>query len=179
MIIDQAMHFPVAGVELHRSCRGGRVRHLGIHLARGVSGAFLLMPFQVSVLGFAGPAASATNHLYNLVATPGGVWRYAREARIVWPLVAVIVAGAIPGVLAGAWLRVHYLSDPARFKLFLALVLLYLGVRLAFGAARRPRAYPHPETMLEGIVVRERNTGASPMSTPARAMSCAPWSLPA
>ena len=33
----------------------------------GVSGAFLLLPFQVSVLGFASPAVSSTNLVYNIV----------------------------------------------------------------------------------------------------------------
>lgn len=150
------MHFAVAGVELHPLLPVAIAFGISaLTSLGGVSGAFLLMPFQVSVLGFAGPAASATNHLYNLVATPGGVWRYAREARIVWPLTAVIVAGAIPGVLAGAWLRVHHLSDPARFKLFLGIVLLYLGVRLARDAVRG--RHSHPQAIVEGVVVRERN----------------------
>jgi uncharacterized membrane protein YfcA len=131
------MHFPVAGVELAPwvpvvvAFVVSTFTSLG-----GVSGAFLLMPFQVSVLGFAGPAASATNHFYNVIATPGGVWRYAREGRLLWPLALVIVAGAIPGVWLGAWLRVHFLADPARFKLFLGAVLLYLSVRLVLDARR-------------------------------------------
>ncbi len=40
--------------------------------AAGVSGAFLLLPFQVSVLGFVSPSVSATNLVYNVIATPGG-----------------------------------------------------------------------------------------------------------
>ncbi|MEA3279385.1 MAG: sulfite exporter TauE/SafE family protein, partial [Thermodesulfobacteriota bacterium] len=31
----------------------------------GISGAFLLLPFQVSVLGFTSPAVSPTNLVYN------------------------------------------------------------------------------------------------------------------
>jgi uncharacterized protein len=42
----------------------------------GISGAFLIMPFQVSVLGFSSPSVSATNFLYNVVGTPGGILRY-------------------------------------------------------------------------------------------------------
>ncbi|RME47061.1 MAG: sulfite exporter TauE/SafE family protein, partial [Chloroflexi bacterium] len=38
----------------------------------GVSGAFVLLPVQVSGFGFTSPAVSATNHLYNVVAIPGG-----------------------------------------------------------------------------------------------------------
>ncbi len=120
----------------------------------GVSGAFLLMPFQVSVLGLAGPSASATNHLYNLVATPGGVWRYQRDRRVLWPLASVVVAGAIPGVWLGAWLRLRYLSDPARFKLFLGAVLLGLGVRLLLDAVRSRGAQPRPPAEV-GIVMRQ------------------------
>jgi hypothetical protein len=37
----------------------------------GVSGAVLLLPFQVSVLGTPSPAVTPTNLLYNVVASPG------------------------------------------------------------------------------------------------------------
>jgi uncharacterized membrane protein YfcA len=97
----------------------------------GVSGAFLLLPFQMSVLGYTTPGVSATNHLFNVVAIPGGVYRYAREGRLVWPLSAVVVAATLPGVLLGAWIRVAYLPDPRRFKVFAAFVLLALGLRMA------------------------------------------------
>lgn len=104
----------------------------------GVSGAFLLMPFQVSVLGFAGPAASATNLVYNLYATPGGVWRYARDRRMAWPLAALVLVGTLPGVVAGFYLRTLYLPDVARFRLFVGAVLLLLAWRLL--AALAPAA---------------------------------------
>ncbi|MFZ3047628.1 MAG: TSUP family transporter, partial [Desulfatirhabdiaceae bacterium] len=52
----------------------------------GVSGAFLLLPFQMSFLGYVNPSVSATNQLYNIVAIPSGVYRYWREGRMVWPL---------------------------------------------------------------------------------------------
>ena len=63
----------------------------------GVSGAFLLLPFQMSVLGFTSPAVSATNQLFNIVAIPSGVVRYIREGRMVWPLTWVVIAGTLPG----------------------------------------------------------------------------------
>lgn len=99
----------------------------------GISGAFLLMPFQMSVLGFAGPAASATNLVFNLFATPGGVWRYMREGRMFWPLAGLITLGTLPGIVLGFYLRVLYLPDAARFKLFVGVVLLYLSWRLLSG----------------------------------------------
>jgi uncharacterized membrane protein YfcA len=96
----------------------------------GVSGAFLLLPFQMSVLGYVAPSVSATNLVFNLVAIPSGVWRYVRENRMDWPLAWVIAAGTLPGLLAGWWVRVHWLLDPGAFKLFVGLVLLALAIRL-------------------------------------------------
>lgn len=103
----------------------------------GISGAFLLLPFQMSVLGFGGPSASATNLVFNLFATPGGVWRYLREGRMFWPLAAVISLGTLPGIVLGFYLRVLVLPDAARFKLFVGLVLLYLSWRLLADFAAR------------------------------------------
>jgi uncharacterized protein len=96
----------------------------------GVSGAFLLLPFQMSVLGYNSPSVSATNQLYNVVATPAGICRYLREGRMVWPLCWAVVIGTLPGVLIGAVIRITLLPDPSSFKLFAALVLLYIGWRL-------------------------------------------------
>lgn len=96
----------------------------------GVSGAFLLLPFQVSALGYTAPSVSATNQVFNVVAIPGGVWRYIREGRMVWPLCLVVVAGSVPGTLVGALTRITYLRDPSHFKVFVALVLLYVGGRM-------------------------------------------------
>ncbi|MCL6610601.1 MAG: sulfite exporter TauE/SafE family protein [Peptococcaceae bacterium] len=97
----------------------------------GVSGAFLLLPFQMSVLNFTSPAVSPTNLIYNIVAIPGGLYRYIKEGRMAWPLTWVVVAGTLPGVFIGSWVRIEYLPDPRAFKLFVGLVLLYLGLRLA------------------------------------------------
>lgn len=96
----------------------------------GVSGAFLLLPFQVSVLGFTSPAVSSTNHVFNVVAIPSGVARYIREGRMLWPLTWVVVAGTLPGVVIGAWVRIRLLPDPEVFKLFAGCVLLGIGAKM-------------------------------------------------
>ncbi|MDR3630325.1 MAG: sulfite exporter TauE/SafE family protein [Desulfocapsaceae bacterium] len=96
----------------------------------GVSGAFLLLPFQMSFLGYTNPSVSATNQLYNIVAIPSGVYRYYREGRMVWPLTLIVIAGTLPGVFIGAFIRVAYLPKPSNFKLFAAAVLLYIGIRM-------------------------------------------------
>lgn len=96
----------------------------------GISGAFLLLPFQMSILGFTTPSVSSTNLLFNVAGTPGGVYRYIKEGRLVWPIAITIVTGIIPGVLIGYYLRVKYLPDPRAFKLFVGLVLMYVAFRL-------------------------------------------------
>ena len=96
----------------------------------GVSGAFLLLPFQMSALNYTAPSVSGTNHVYNIVAIPSGVYRYIKEGRMAWPLTWVIVSGTLPGVFLGYYVRVRYLPDPKAFKLFVGCVLLYIGVRL-------------------------------------------------
>lgn len=118
----------------------------------GVSGAFLLLPFQISILGFTGPAVSSTNFIYNIVAIPSGVYRYYREKRMVWPLTWTVVAGTLPGVFIGAFIRVNYLPDPRNFKLFAGLVLLYLGVRLLIdllSKAKKPSPTPPADVKFE------------------------------
>jgi len=102
----------------------------------GVSGAFLLLPFQVSVLGFSGPAASATNLLYNVIAIPGGVYRFHRKKRIVWPLAAIIILASLPSTFLGAVVRVRYLAGEHAFKIFAALFLLYIAGRLGMDVLR-------------------------------------------
>jgi len=41
----------------------------------GVPGAFLLLAFQMSALGYTHPSVSATTQLFNMVAVPSGVYR--------------------------------------------------------------------------------------------------------
>ena len=96
----------------------------------GVSGAFLLLPFQMSFLNFTSPSVSATNFVFNIVAIPSGVYRYLKEGRMAWPLTWVVIIGTLPGVFISYYLRVLYLPDPRAFKLFVGCVLLYIGIRL-------------------------------------------------
>ena len=106
----------------------------------GVSGAFILLPFQMSVLGFTSPAVSSTNFVYNIVAIPSGVYRYFKEGRMAWPLTWIIIIGTLPGVFIGYYLRILYLPDPRAFKLFVGMVLLYIGGRLLYEMTGRAQA---------------------------------------
>lgn len=128
----------------------------------GISGAFLLLPFQISVLGCVNPSVSATNQLYNVVATPGGVWRYVQEGRMLLPLARTAALASLPGVVIGAGIRLHWLADPARFQFFAGLVLLYLALRMTQDltrGGRAPGAAPgaaRPEVLASGRRVRFR-----------------------
>lgn len=68
------MLFPISGIDVNP------IVPLG-----GVSGAFLLLPFQVSILGYTAPSVSGTNQVFNIVAIPSGVYPYIREGRMLWP----------------------------------------------------------------------------------------------
>jgi uncharacterized membrane protein YfcA len=123
--------FPVSGVETYLWLPFAVALAVSFLTSMaGVSGAFLLLPFQMSALGFATPAVSPTNLVYNVVAIPSGVYRYIREGRMVWPLTWAVIAGTLPGVFVGAWVRVTYLPEPRPFKAFVGCVLLYIAARL-------------------------------------------------
>ena len=125
------MYFPVAGIEVAPWVPPLVALVISFFTSMGgVSGAFLILPFQMSFLGYINPSVSATNQLFNIVAIPSGVYRYIREGRMVWPLTWVVIIGTLPGVLIGAVVRIVYLPDPKNFKLFAAAVLLYIGVRM-------------------------------------------------
>jgi hypothetical protein len=108
----------------------------------GVSGAVLLLPIQLSVLHVASPAVTPTNLLFNVAATPGGLLRFWHERRRTGSLVPLLVAGTLPGVVAGAVIRVELLAGSHAFMLVAAGVLLPLGLWLLLGSQRTARAEP-------------------------------------
>lgn len=135
------IEFPVSGVETYWwlpplvafliSC---------ITATGGLSGAFLLLPFQVSVLGYTASGVSPTNLLFSIVGIPFGVYRYCSEGRMIWPLSWVIILGTVPGMFLGALIRVYFLPDLSHFKLFVALVLAAIGINLLLDVIRNRRA---------------------------------------
>jgi uncharacterized membrane protein YfcA len=132
------MHFPISGVDVSPVVPV----LVGFVIATmttpaGVSGAFLLLPFQLSVLDFTAPGVTPTNLLYNVIATPGGITRYKMDGAIDGTLIRAIASGAVPGVIVGSVLRITVFEDPGNFKVFVGLVLLGLGVNLIVQAVRR------------------------------------------
>ena len=141
------MYFPVAGIEVNPLVPPLVAFVISLFTSMGgVSGAFLLLPFQVSILGFTSPSVSSTNQLFNIVAIPSGVYRYIKEGRMVWPLTWIVIIGTLPGVLVGAIVRIQYLPDPKDFKLFVGLVLLYIGGRILKDLLCRKKKADTPST---------------------------------
>ncbi len=132
------MYFPVADLELSPFIPPLVACCISFFTSMaGVSGAFLLLPFQVSVLGFDSPAVSSTNHLFNVIAIPSGIYRFIKEDRMVWPLTWLVVIGTLPGVLAGVLIRITFLPSPEAFKIFVGLVLLYIGIKLVLDVTQQ------------------------------------------
>lgn len=126
------MYFPTAGIECNPVVPFAVALGISFFTSMGgISGAFLLLPFQMSVLGYTNPSVSATNQFFNVLACPSGIWRYWREGRLVWPLALTVAAGTLPGVFIGALARITFLPDPHDFKIFAGLVLLYIGGRMS------------------------------------------------
>jgi uncharacterized protein len=131
----------------------------------GISGAVLLLPFQVSVLGTPSPAVTPTNLLYNVIATPGALYRYWRQGQTGGRLALVLTAGTLPGVIAGSIIRVELLPSAHVFDFVVAAVLLPLGMWLALTRptraegevaeeeARTLRAVAPPVLILLAVVV--------------------------
>lgn len=96
----------------------------------GLSGAVLLLPLQVMYFGLSGPSASATNMLFNVVATPLGIIRHIRKKRMLWPLTKILFFSGIPGIIIGSFIRVTLLPDDGIFRYFAGILILYIAVRL-------------------------------------------------
>lgn len=105
----------------------------------GVSGAVLLLPFQVGVLATPSPAVTPTNLLFNVIATPGALYRYWRQGQTGGALTGWLLAGTVPGVVAGSIVRVELLPGPRAFDAVIAVVLVPLGTHLVL---RRAAAGP-------------------------------------
>lgn len=110
----------------------------------GISGAVLLLPFQVSVLGTPSPAVTPTNLLYNVIATPGALYRYRRQHQTGGRLTLLLMAGTLPGVIAGSVIRVKLIPGPKIFDLVVSAVLLPLGAWLAATRPARPAGPARP-----------------------------------
>jgi uncharacterized protein len=85
-----------------------------------VSGAVLLLPFQVGVRGTPSPSVTPTNLLYNVVATPGELYRSRRQGQTGGRLTRILVLGTFPGMIMGSIIRVELLPSATSFDVVIA-----------------------------------------------------------
>lgn len=107
----------------------------------GVSGAVFLLPVQMDLLKVPSPAVTPTNLLYNVVSGPGALVRYWTQGQRPGELTKYMLAGTVPGVIAGAFVRVYLIPDVRTFRLVAAAVLLPIGLWLIWRTLR-PSASP-------------------------------------
>ena len=119
----------------------------------GISGAVLLLPFQVSVLGTPSPSVTPTNLLYNVVATPGALYRYWRQGQTGGRLALVLIAGTLPGVVAGSFIRARLIPGPRVFDLVVAAVLIPLGIWLVLTRPARAGEPDRPARLIPAPVL--------------------------
>ena len=177
--------FPVSGVETYVLLPALVALAVSIFTSMGgVSGAFLLLPYQVSVLNFTSPAVSPTNLVFNIVAIPSGVYRYVKEGRMNWPVTLMIILGTLPGLFFGALIRIKWLLYPAHFKLFVGCVLLYIGGRLLYdqtpwGKRKKARILEFESRVQERLraVLQESRYTTGGSLPPAARVRTASWSL--
>ena len=155
------MEFPISGVEVSPIVPV----LVGFGIATmttpvGVSGAFLLLPFQFSVLNFTAPGVTPTNLLYNVLATPAGILRYRQQGAFDRSLVTAIARGAVPAVVVGSILRVTIFEDPGDFKVVVGIVLFGLGVNLVVQSTGRRAKVREPGSSFSSVLVSLLGAGA-------------------
>jgi uncharacterized membrane protein YfcA len=119
----------------------------------GISGAVLLPPLQVTVLATPSPAVTPTNLLYNVIATPGALYRYWRQGQTGGQLALVLVTGTLPGVIAGSVIRVKLLPGIHVFDLIIAAVLIPLGIYLVLTQRARSGETGRPARLIPAPVL--------------------------
>lgn len=99
----------------------------------GLTGAFMLVPLQLTVLDVPTAKIPPTNLIFNAISTPGATVRHYRRKNIDFELVKWLAVGTLPGVVLGAVLRVEVFASEDAFKAIVAGVLVVLGVWILLG----------------------------------------------
>lgn len=102
----------------------------------GISGAFLMIPAQIYILGISSPIISSTNYFFNILGIPITLYRYLKEGRLLMPLTITLAISTCLGAAIGTYLRVMYIFNYGSFKYLVAAVLIILSIHLAFSIPR-------------------------------------------
>ncbi len=149
------MYFPIAELEIAWYIPPLAAALLSFFTSMsGLSGAFLILPFQVEFLNYTAPSVSATNQFYNLIAIPAGVYRFYKEKRFLTPLAKALTFGAFPGVVLGVLTRCYIVTDSELFKKYAACIIIYLIWRMGKDLFRKDLARKKP-TNPDSLVIIE------------------------
>lgn len=119
----------------------------------GVSGAFLLVPVQISLLDITTPRVTATNLMFNVLSTPGGILSFRLHRTLDARLVRTILTGTVPAVILGSVLRVTLFQGLSTFKAFVGIVLVVLGANLVLQTIHVREGSPVGRELPEGGAV--------------------------
>ncbi len=141
--------FPVSGIETYWFLPPLIMMSISsIVSPAGVSGAFILLPLQISFFNYTSPGVSATNFIYNIVSIPLGIARHIKTKTLSWNLFFLLLGGTLPGIFLGYYIRIVYLPTPQKFKIFVACVLLFLGVKTLISAWKETHKSINRERLL-------------------------------
>src|SRR3954468_20386707 len=80
------------------------------------------------------------------MAGPGALLKYRRSGVLAGPLARLLLAGAVPGIIVGAVVRVLLLPGLRAFRCVAGLVLLLIGLWLILRTVSRARTYRPPSS---------------------------------
>lgn len=105
-----------------------------ISSSMGVGGGFLLVPYLSSMLGFPMFIVAGTSVLSILVTSAASISNYiAMGSKLDWTMLSFEVVGIVIGTILGAQLSKYVKA--LYLKVFLAVILTYVGIGYVFGAA--------------------------------------------
>jgi hypothetical protein len=124
-----------------------------VALAAGVSGALFFSPFFLLVVGLSPPQAIGAGLLTEVFGMGNGLRSYVSQRVVDFETAKWLLLGAVPAIVAGAF--VSHLIDPDLLKLAFGVGLVLLGGFLVYYES--PEEYEPGEQ--EGAYLREKNTG--------------------
>ena len=93
----------------------------------GISGALILVPFQMSFFGYTAPGVTATNFIYSIVTSPFQTLNYIKNRNFSLSVFFLFLTGSIPGIFFGYCIRIFFLFNEDIFKVFTGIFLCFFG----------------------------------------------------
>lgn len=102
----------------------------------GEAAGIFALPYQMSILQFAGPSITPTTQLLTFLNPFGALFGFRRNGQWNLDLALWVCLGGVVGGLAGPFVRITLLSDVKPFTFAVGLALTCAGVHLCYSAYR-------------------------------------------